>query len=103
MKINENKSKQNSFPLLTFIFSNRDFSMGYGRFKQKNPARVAHTQPGPPRPNFSILLSPSGRWTRAPGDPADRKRIAQVEILAKEMSTLLMPAVVARRPETMQK
>jgi hypothetical protein len=37
IKANENKRKQNSFLLLTFIFSNRDFSMGYIGFKQKTP------------------------------------------------------------------
>jgi hypothetical protein len=32
-QINENKRKQISFHFLSFIFPNRDFSMGYGRFK----------------------------------------------------------------------
>ena len=32
-QIDETKRKQNCFLLLTFIFSNRDFSMGYGQFK----------------------------------------------------------------------
>ena len=34
MQINANKRKQNCFLLLTFIFSNRAFSRGYGRVKQ---------------------------------------------------------------------
>jgi hypothetical protein len=35
-KINKSKTAFFCFLLLTFIFSNRDFSMGCGRFKQKN-------------------------------------------------------------------
>jgi hypothetical protein len=46
-KINESKIAFICFLLLTFIFSKRDFSIGYGRFKQKffsrprEPALVA--------------------------------------------------------------
>jgi hypothetical protein len=39
MKINESKIAFICFLLFTFIFSNRDFSMGYGRFKQKFSSR----------------------------------------------------------------
>jgi hypothetical protein len=35
-KINKSKTAFFCFLLLTFIFSNRDFSMSYNRFKQKN-------------------------------------------------------------------
>jgi hypothetical protein len=35
MKINESKIAFICFLLFAFIFSNRDFSTGYGRFKQK--------------------------------------------------------------------
>jgi hypothetical protein len=47
MKINESKIAFICFLLFTFIFSNRDFSMGYGGFKQnffsrpREPAPVA--------------------------------------------------------------
>jgi len=34
MKIGENKNASISFLLFLFIFWNRDFSKGYGRFKQ---------------------------------------------------------------------
>jgi len=34
---NANKNKKNRFHLLSFIFLNRGFSKGYGRFKQKIP------------------------------------------------------------------
>jgi hypothetical protein len=41
VQTNGNKTKQNSFHLLAFIFPNGDFSMGYGRKNKKNRARVS--------------------------------------------------------------
>jgi hypothetical protein len=37
---NANKRKQNGFHLLSFIFPNRDFSMGYGRKNKKIRLRL---------------------------------------------------------------
>ena len=36
-----NKNKQNRFHLLSFIFPNRGFSMGYNRFQIKKPTGVS--------------------------------------------------------------
>jgi hypothetical protein len=41
MKMDENKSKQKSFLLLSFAFRNRDFSNGRGRFKPEFFAPLA--------------------------------------------------------------
>jgi hypothetical protein len=87
------KASKIAFFYLRLFFRIETFQGVTADSNKKIPARAAHTLPGPSRPNFSILFSPEWAPTRAPGDIADRKRIAQVQILAKEMSTLVAPGV----------
>jgi hypothetical protein len=87
MKINASKIAFICFRLFAFIFSNRDFPMGYGGFKQKffsrprEPALVVNAHASRP----VIMFVGMGRG--ALGDRVShREIIAEVSSLRKKMS-----------------